>query len=368
MKLTYLLLFAPFALLGRLLSWSPEVVFAFSFLGLVPLASKLGEATEQLTVHVGPRAGGLLNATFGNTPELVLFFALLRSGQLDIVKASITGSIMTSLLLVVGTSQVVAGLKGGVQRFNKETAGMAAGMMTLAVIGLIVPTLFSLVQQVGLNQNISTEFSDPALDNLSFAVAIVLALLYVLYLVFQFMQGPAATDIPAEVEAGEVTSAWSIRRAVLVLVAATLGIAVLSEILSDVVEPVGDSLGLSPLFMGVILLPLVSNVSEMLVGTRLARRGQLDLAFTTSTSSATQVALFVAPVLVLISPLFGPELTLSFGIFEVVGLALVIFTVTLLLGDGLSNWLEGAQLLALYIILALWFLFYDDPVVLTAGL
>jgi Ca2+:H+ antiporter len=366
MKLTYLLVFAPLALLGRLLSWSPEVVFALTFLGLVPLASMLGEATEQLAVHVGPRVGGLLNATFGNAPDLILYFALLRSGQLDIVKASITGSIMTNLLLVVGMTQVVAGLRGGVQRFNKETTGMAAGMMTLAVIGLIVPTFFGLARQIGLNQSLSTEFTDPALDDLSLVVAIVLALLYILYLVFQFMQGPAGTDVPAEAEAPDATAVWSVRQAVTVLVVATLGIGVLSEILSDVVEPVGDSLGLSPLFMGVVLLPLVSSVPDMLVGIRLARRNQLDLAFTTSTGSATQIALFVAPVLVLISPLFGPELTLMFGIFEVIGLALVVFTVTLNLGDGLSNWLEGAQLLALYIILALWFIFYD-PVVLTAG-
>lgn len=353
----YLMVVPLLAVIAWMLSASPAMIFILSFLGLIPLASLLAEATEVLAYHTGPKIGALLNATFGTAVELILLFALLRSGQLFVVKASLVGSILTSLILVVGLSQLLGGLKNGIQHFDREGAGMAAAMMTLAVIGLLLPTNLGIVHQVQLGVSISSDFHDQALDTLSKAIAIILLLLYLLHIVFQFRQ-PAA----AEIEQSEVAPAgdaqkWSVRKASILLLAATLGIAIVSEIFSGTVEPFGESMGLNLLFLGVVIIPLAGNVSELLVGVRMARSDKLDLSLSISSNSAMQVALFVAPLLALISPLFGPELTLYFSVFEVFPLVLAVLTSIVITSDGVSNWMEGAQFLALYLIMALWFYF-----------
>jgi len=348
--------FAVMAVLAWAAALDPVLIFVLALLGIIPLASLLAEATEALTFHAGPKAGALLNATFGTAVELILLFALLRSGQIAVVKAALVGSILTSLILVVGLSQLLGGLRNGLQRFNREGSGIAAAMMTLAVIGLALPTILGLVHQAHLGEGFSTDFQDDALDTLSMAIAVILLLLYGLLIVYQFRQ-PSATEVEFEAATPDEYRKLSVREAVGLLTAATVGIAIVSEILSGAVEPFGQRLDLDALFMGVVLIPLVGNVSEILVGVRTARANKLDLSLSIATTSAMQIALFVAPLLAIISPFFGQELTLYFSIFEVFALGLAVFSAVAIASDGVSNWMEGAQFLALYLILALWFYF-----------
>jgi Ca2+:H+ antiporter len=350
------LIFAVLAVLARAAALNPAMVFVLALIGLIPLANLLSEATKTLAFHAGPKAGALLNATFGTAVELILLFALLRSGQIDIVKAALVGSILASLILVVGLSQLLGGLKNGIQRFDKEGSGMAAAMMTLAVIGMALPTILGIVQQAHLGLGFSTDFHDPALYALSKAIAVILLLLYCLLIVFQFRQ-PSEMDVKLEAAMPAYSRSMSKRQTVGLLAAATLGIAIVSEVLSRSVEPFAQLLNLDTLFMGIVLIPLAGNVSEILVGVRTARANKLDLSLSIASSSAMQVALFVAPVLAIISPFFGQELTLYFSFVEVFALGLAVFSAVAIASDGVSNWIEGAQYLALYLILALWFYF-----------
>ncbi len=357
MIIRYLLIFAPLAVLAWAMSFNPAAVFVISFLGLIPLASLLGEATEVLALHTGPKVGSLLNATFGTAVELILLFALLRSGQITIVKASIAGSILASLILVVGLSQILGGLRNGIQRFDKEGGGMAMAMMTMAVAGLALPTFLGFIHQIQLGKSISVEFEDASLDYLSEGIAIILLVLYGLLIIFQFRNYKyTKKDIKEEIEVQDAQK-WTVRSSIGILIATTLAVAIVSEILSQTVEPFGESIGLSALFMGVIIIPIAGNVSEILVGVRTARKNKLDLSLSLASNSAMQIALFVAPLLALVSRFFGQEMTLYFRPSEVFALMLAVFASIVIASDEVSNWLEGAQFLSLYLIIALWFYF-----------
>ncbi|HEU4326609.1 MAG TPA: calcium/proton exchanger [Roseiflexaceae bacterium] len=375
--LRYMLVFLPLAFAAEFLHWSPLLIFTFSCIALIPLAGLLGEATEELAIHTGPKVGGLLNATLGNAAELIITIVALSAGKVELVKASITGSILGNLLLILGLSLLLGGLKHGIQRFDRNLAGMNATMMILAVIGLIIPTMFELIREVQLGQVdvFNTTIQDPALNNLSLGVAGILMVLYVLSLIFMFRQpdkvaGSEGGHHAAESEGhgghhaeGEHhTPKWNIPTASGVLAASTIGIVFLSEFLVGAVEPVVASLGVSELFLGIIIIPLVGNVAEHIVGVQVAYKNKMDLSLAISLGSSTQIALFVAPLLVFVSLLFGPEMTLFFSPLEVAGLALSVIIAAFIAVDGESNWLEGAQLLAVYLILALGFLF------LTSGL
>src|SRR6266498_4421591 len=360
--LRYLLVFVPLAVVAELLAWNPLLIFFFSCIALVPLAGLLGEATEELAIHTGPKIGGLLNATLGNAAELIITIVALSAGKLDLVKASITGSILGNLLLILGASLLLGGLKNGIQRFDRGLTGMSGTMMLLAVIGLMIPTLFELIHEIQLGQlNIfNTNVHDPALNSLSLWVAGILIVLYILSLIFTF-QTPqredhsGVEDHSAEEESRQAK--WSIPVSVGVLAACTIAIVFLSEFLVGAVEPVVESLGVSELFLGVIIIPIVGNVAEHIVGVQVAFKNKMDLSLAISLGSSMQVALFVAPLLVFVSLLFGPELTLFFSLFEVAALTLAVFSATLVSVDGESNWLEGAQLLAVYLIVGLGFYF-----------
>jgi Ca2+:H+ antiporter len=362
--LRYLLVFVPLAVAAELLHWNPLIIFAVSAIALVPLAGLLGEATEELAIHTGPKVGGLLNATLGNAAELIITIVALRAGQYALVKASITGSILGNLLLILGFSLLLGGWRNGIQRFDRGLAGMSASMMTLAVIGLIIPTLFELVAEVqrGALDVVNTDVNDPALNALSLGVAGVLILLYLLSLVFQFRGPVDMADSASEVdrpsaEEEQHQATWSVPVAAGVLVASTIAIVFLSEFLVEAVEPVVESLGVSELFLGIIIIPIVGNVAEHIVGVQVAIRNKMDLSLSISLGSSMQIALFVAPLLVFISLLFGRELTLFFSLFEVATLFLAVLIAALIAVDGKSNWLEGAQLLAVYVLVALGFYF-----------
>ncbi|GAB4216940.1 MAG: calcium/proton exchanger [Roseiflexaceae bacterium] len=365
--LRYMLVFLPLAFAAELLQWNPLLIFIFSCIALIPLAGLLGEATEELAIHTGPKVGGLLNATLGNAAELIITIVALSAGKIELVKASITGSILGNLLLILGLSLLLGGLKHGIQRFDRNLAGMNATMMILAVIGLIIPTMFELIREVQLGRVdvFNTSIQDPALDNLSLGVAAILMVLYILSLIFMFRQPEivAGSEGGHHADEGEHhTPKWSVPQASGVLAASTIGIVFLSEFLVGAVEPVVASLGVSELFLGIIIIPLVGNVAEHIVGVQVAYKNKMDLSLSISLGSSTQIALFVAPLLVFVSLLFGPEMTLFFSPLEVAGLALSVIIAAFIAIDGESNWLEGAQLLAVYVILALGFLF------LTSGL
>lgn len=362
--LRYLLIFVPVAFVAEFVLHNPLLIFTSSCIALVPLAGFLGEATEELAIHTGPKVGGLLNATLGNAAELIITIVALSQGKVELVKASITGSILGNLLLILGLSLLLGGLRHGFQRFDRTSAGVGASMMTLAVIGLIIPTLFEVLREVQLGELdvFNTLVEDPALENLSLFLAVILIVTYILSLIFTFQQpkrkpgGPAGVDDhTAEEESHQVK--WSIPFSVGVLAISTLGIVFLSEFLVGAVEPVVASLGVSELFLGVIVIPLVGNVAEHIVGVQVAVKNKMDLSLAISLGSSMQIALFVAPLLVFVSLLFDRQMTLFFSIFEVAALFVSILLAALISVDGESNWLEGAQLLAVYLIIALGFLF-----------
>ncbi len=366
--LRFMMVFVPVAFL---LEFVPALkndilLFACCCLGLVPLAGYLGEATEELSVHTGPRIGGLLNATLGNAAELIITIVALQAGKFELVKASITGSILGNLLLILGASMFFGGLKNGIQRFDRRTTGVNSSMMTLAVIGLTIPTLFEVLRQVSTSRLdvFSTEANDVALNGLSLGVAGILMLLYVLSLIFAFQQpdlavsAPVGVDDHGEGEAKPHKATWSVPVASGVLGASTLAIVFLSEFLVGAVEPTVKVLGMSEFFVGIIIIPLVGNVAEHIVGVQMALKNKMDLSLAISMGSSTQVALFVAPLLVFVSLLVAPaEMTLFFSILEVAALTLSVLIATIISSDGESNWLEGAQLLAVYVIVALGFFF-----------
>ena len=271
--LRYLIIFVPIAFGLEFIPGlkNDMALFVVCCLGLIPLAGFLGEATEELAVHTGPKVGGLLNATLGNAAELIISIVALSQGKFELVKASITGSILGNLLLILGLSLLVGGFRHGTQRFDRQATGVAASMMTLAVIGLIIPTLFELLRaiQLGRFQAFTTEVTDNALNALSLGVAAVLILLYVLSLIFIFRQ-PAGAPKPPAPDEPHHTPQWNVPTSIGVLVASTVGIVFLSEFLVGTVEPFAKAMGLSEFFIGIIIIPLVGNVAEHIVAVQMA--------------------------------------------------------------------------------------------------
>ncbi|MFQ6100309.1 MAG: calcium/proton exchanger [Anaerolineae bacterium] len=345
MKLLYfLLVFVPIGLVSRYLGGPAILTFGATALGVVPLAAITGEATENLAARTGPRVGGFLNATFGNAAELIITFFAIRAGLLDLVKASITGSIIGNLLLVMGLSILVGGLRNGRQSFDRVRAGLDSTMLILAIIALGVPSLFS---------HAIEEISHASVEYLSLGVAILMIVIYGMQLLYCFtVASPTACLI-----SHRTTAAWSIKKAVGVLILATAFIAWLSEVLVGAVEPVLASLGWTEFFLGIVIIPIVGNVAEHLTAVQVAMKDQMDMSLEISVGSSLQVALFVAPVLVFVSLLMGNPLTLVFDQFELIALAAAALIAALVALDGESNWMEGAQLLAVYVILALAFFF-----------
>ena len=336
-----LLILIPVALLSYYMGGPPMLTFIAAGLGIVPLAGLLGQATEELTARSGPKVGGLINGTLGNAAELIISFYAIRAGLLELVKASITGSILGNLLLVMGASLFIGGARHGVQKFDRTQAGVNSTMLILAVIALTIPSLFS--HQIEAVSHDSVEY-------LSLGVSGVMIATYALSLVYSFRNHD-----PIHEDHGEPT--WSVGRIVVVLVVSTALIAWLSEVLVGAVEPVLEQVGWTEFFIGIVLIPIVGNVAEHLVAVRVAARNQMELSLAVSVGSSLQIALFVAPALVFISLAMGNPLTLVFNQFELVALLAASIIAALVALDGESNWMEGAQLLVVYIILAMAFYF-----------
>ncbi len=341
-----LLLLAPVAIIGRFVGMSPTLLFILSALAVIPTAGILGHATEEIAAHTGPRIGGLLNATLGNAAELIITLFAIRAGLMELVKASITGSIIGNLLLVMGLSVLVGGLKNGVQRFDRTHAGVNATQLLLAVFALVIPSLFFFAH---------TETYGPV-EYLSIGTAIAMLLVYALGLLFAFRYTSPEPELGQAVEEAH-HGGWSVRKSVAYLLGSTVLIAILSEILVGSVEHTVSAWGISEFFIGIIVVPLVGNVAEHAVAVQTALKNKMELSMAVSIGSSLQIALFVAPVLVFISLLMGNRLTLVFNQFEIIALFSGIMVAALISQDGETNWLEGAQLLGLYLILALAFFF-----------
>lgn len=354
--LNILLVFGIVAVLAEILGWSPVLVFVASGLAMIPLAGLMGEATEALALYTGPRLGGLMNATLGNAAELIITIFAIREGvvhpevsleQLELVRASLTGSVLGNILLVLGLSILLGGLRHGTQVFEQRHAGMNSTMLMLAVAALVIPSIFSH----------SIELVDhDAVEYLSLGVAGVMIGIYILSLVYQLRNQEAHTyEDDGYKAARQEAPHWSRLKAFVVLLVATAGIAWMSEILVGSVAHVVSEIGITWFFLGVIIIPLIGNVAEHLVAVQVALKNQMELSLAISVGSSLQIALFVAPLLVFISLAMGNPLTLVFNQFELIALMTAALIGGLVSLDGESNWLEGAMLLALYAIIGLAF-------------
>jgi Ca2+:H+ antiporter len=349
-----LLLFIPISLAAHFLEWGELIVFITAGLAILPLAAWMGAATEEIAVVVGPTLGGLLNATFGNATELIIALVALNAGLVDVVKASITGSIIGNLLLVMGLSMLLGGLRYKEQTFQPIVARVNAASMNLAVIAILLPTAMNYT---------SKGIDEQTLQNLSLAVAVVLILVYALTLLFSMKTHAYLYDVGvADIEEAEEAPhekpnvlLWSC-----VLLVCTLLVALESELLVDSLEVATSKLGLTALFTGVILVPIVGNAAEHATAVTVAMKDKMDLSLSVAVGSSMQIALFVAPVLVIAGWIFGQPMDLDFNPFELVAVAVAVLIANTISSDGKSNWLEGTLLLAAYTVLG--FAFYFHPV------
>jgi Ca2+:H+ antiporter len=365
--LSVLLLFIPVSIAGHFLHWSDQIVFITSALAIVPLAAWMGTATEEIAVVMGPALGGLLNATFGNATELIIALVALNAGLIDVVKASITGSIIGNLLLVMGFSMLLGGLKYKEQTFQPIVARVNASSLNLAVIAMLLPTAVDYT---------SSGIDDDAIQKLSIAVSIVLIVVYGLTLLFSMKthtylyEGGLADMDPEELaesnlagddEHGKVNlPLW-----ISVLLGCTLLVAVESEFLVSTLETATKELGLTALFTGVILVPIIGNAAEHATAVTVAIKDKMDLSVSIALGSSLQIALFVAPFLVLAGYVMGKPMNLSFNPFELVAVMVSVLIANSISSDGRSNWLEGSLLLAAYTVLG--FAFYFHPVIVGIG-
>jgi Ca2+:H+ antiporter len=342
-KIEWLLVFVPVAIVLRLVHATPQLVFAASALAIIPLAYKIGTGTEQLAAHSGSQIGGLLNATFANVTELIVSFFLILKGETEVVKASLTGSIISNILLVLGLSFLIGGLKGKEQKFNPASAGLHTASLVIAVTALLMPALFRLSPG---STRLETE-------TISIGVAIVLLVLYAGSLIFSLKTHQHL--FRSELRQEEPTMPR--RKALLILGAATVGVAVMSELLVGALEPTVAALGISRLFVGLIIVPILGNAAENSSAIMLAAKGKAEVSIEIAANSSVQMALFVAPVLVFISLLLGHPMNFIFTGLEISAVFLSTLVLALISRDNEATWFEGAQMLAAYLIMALSFYF-----------
>lgn len=356
--LNWLLIFVPIAIgLEFLKPDAHTYIFLASCLSIVPLAGLLGNATEQVAHHAGEGIGGLLNATFGNAAELIIAIAALQKGLYDVVKASLTGSIIGNILLVFGASAVAGGIRNKSQRFNATAASAQAILLTLAAIGLIIPAAFHHLQRSG----------SPVPENsLGLDIAIVLLLAYGAHLIFSLYTHRSLFQGNQEEPESEKEVPWSLRRAVLTLAVATAFIAWISEILVGSVQQAAAAFGMTEIFVGVIVVAIIGNAAEHSTAVIAAMKNRMELSFGIAVGSSLQIALLVAPLLVILSHFIGPRpMDLAFTPAEVLAIFLSVLITGQVAADGETNWLEGTQLLAVYMILAIVFYFLPGSTAVT---
>lgn len=347
------LIFVPISIAGHFLEWGSTTIFITAALAIIPLAAWMGIATEEIAVVLGPNLGGLMNATFGNATELIIGLVALKAGLVSVVKASITGSIISNLLLVMGFAMFLGGIRYKEQNFTSVVARLNASAMNLAVIAILVPTAVDVT---------SDGIAESTMQTLSGAVSIVLIVVYLLTLLFSMKThsylydvGLAENEEEGEEEPHEKPNLvlWSV-----VLLVATVVVAVESELLVDSLEEATSYLGLTALFTGVILVPIIGNAAEHATAVTVAMKNKMELSVSVAMGSSLQIALFVAPVLVLAGVFFHQPMDLDFNPFELVAVVVAVLLANSVSSDGRSDWLEGSLLLATYVVLGLAFFFH----------
>jgi Ca2+:H+ antiporter len=345
-------IFAPIALGLNVVHNDNLLVFLFAAIALVPLAKLISDSTEHLAAYYGPTVGSLLNVTFGNAAEIIIGVIAISAGLIDLVKASITGSILGNILLVFGLSLVAGGLKSKEQSFNKENSGIQSSMLFLAIIGLAVPTVLS--STVLKTVNIENQSKIQILSDI---LALLLLAVYILGIIFTFVTHKHLFALSKREEEEEQLLSWTKKRSFLMLIISMVGVIIVSEVLVDSVEATIKKFGFGELFVGAIVVGIVGNAAEHSGAIILARRGKIDLSIGIAAGSGTQVALFVVPTLVVSGILMGRSFTLVFTIFELIAVFLAAIILNLIAHDGKSNWFEGVMLTVVYIIIAIGFFF-----------
>jgi Ca2+:H+ antiporter len=354
----YLLVpFIPAAIILALLDANASVVFLISALGVIPTAALMGRATEELAARSGPGIGGLLNVTFGNAPEIIIALFALDKGLQEVVKASLIGSILGNTLLVLGAAMFVGGLKRDRQHFSRTAAVSQSAMLLLAAVALAMPAIFELVNGRGLPRPHAESVNyGSTVEHLSAAVAVVLLLTYVAGLIFSLRTHRDLFNPPEDIDDDENGEPWTVRRAVLMLAGAGVAVGVMSEILVGSISEAAHSIGLSEFFIGVIVVAIVGNAAEHWVAVLVAHKNKMDLAVNIAIGSAAQIALFAAPLLVLISFVLGPfPMPMVLNGFELGAMFLAVIIANHVTNEGESTWFEGFQLLAVYVVLAIAF-------------
>ena len=348
MKYLYILLvFIPITIAGKFMGFSDTMLFLCSSLAIIPLAGVMGKSTDEIACFCGQKIGGLLNATFGNATELIIAFIAMKEGLFDVVKASLAGSVIGNILLVLGMSMLAGGLKYKTQTFSKSSINITSSMLLLAVLGLSIPAIFThTLPEVSLTAQY---------EGLNIIIAVLMLVVYLSQFVFTFVTHRSLYEetVPSD---EEESPSSSLPRAIAMLIASTICIAVLSEIFVATVEPMAESAGLSKTFVGIILVPIIGNAAEHSSAIIMAARNKMNAAIEIALGSSLQIILFVVPVLILLSLFFTP-MSIVFTPFELVALIGAVLIANSVVSDGESNWLEGLQLIIVYIIIGAAFFF-----------
>lgn len=342
----FMLLFIPISAFFAIFTDSKVLTFITAILSLIPIAAIMGYTTKQISLQTNPTIGGLVSATFGNLIELIIAVMALKRGLVELVRGSIVGSIIGNILLLIGLSILFGGFKYKHQRFNKEAIGVSSTMLIIAFVGIVIPSVFSYLLPGETRIRL---FSD--------LVAGIMALIYIAGLIFSLKTHRDLFDASDEIRATREVPTLTIKFASLVLLVTTLVAAVESEFLLGAIEGAMLHLGMTETFIGIVLIAIITNVAEKSTAITFALQNKLDLALEIGLSSAIQIALFVVPILVFISHLFGFGFFLSFSAFEIVAIILAVLIINNLAADGRCNWLEGAQLISVYLIIAIAFFF-----------
>ena len=350
----FLLVFAPIAVVLNLVGADHLILFAMAIIGLIPLAKLIGDSTEHLASHYGATLGSLLDVTFGNAAEIIISVVAINAGLIELVKASITGSILGNIMLIFGLSLIAGGIRRKEQIFNRENAGLQSSLIFLAIIGLAIPTILSVtvLKPIDVDNQLKLQY-------LSDLLAIVLICAYIAGILFTFFTHkhlfvtPTGTDEVLE----QNHDRWSKRKSFLILGASMIGVVAVSEILVGSVEETSKQFGFGEMFVGAIIVGIVGNAAEHSSAILLARKGKIDLSIGIAAGSGTQIALFVVPILVMVGIVLGQPFTLEFTLYELATLFLAAIIMNLIAHDGKSNWFEGIMLTAVYLIIAIGFYF-----------
>ncbi|KAF9113829.1 hypothetical protein BGX27_000733 [Mortierella sp. AM989] len=345
-KINVLLVFIPIGFAAHYAHFSDTAVFILNFIAIIPLAKLLGFATEEISLELGENFGALLNASFGNAVELILSIIALKEKKIAVVQASLLGSVLSNLLLVLGFCFVLGGLKFQAQAFNQTAAQTSASLLSLSCLSLLIPAAFHATAS-GIDQSAN-------IKHLSYGTSIVLLIVYILYLIFQ-LKTHTHLYSNSENEEESVLPLWL---GVVLLLIITVLVAFCSEFLVSSIDGLSESWGISEVFIGLILLPIVGNAAEHVTAVTVAMKNKMDLAIGVAIGSSMQIALFVTPLMVIIGWIIGEEMTLFFNTFETCILFVSVLIVNYLIQDGESNWLEGVMLLSTYLIIAIAIFFY----------